>query len=960
MPDLSQLSQSDIEAIKSRNLTALSDEGRQIAESFLSESPEPTQPTQPMQSTEPSQQAAPAEDAMQEEASAAERFAYGFASTKSDVQLAFRAAQVNLGLGEFKMGANGLEYRSQEEAFGEEFANAPSELKAAVLQRLDENELAREFPELSQQEGIGGLSGFGGSLAGALMSPTSLFGGGVLARSGMKGIAALGAGFGAEYNALEQLAQTATINPKELAVATTIGAVAAPATTKAFSLLGAGVKKGLLTKSVPRKVDEANKTMMEVQRVVLEERLRTPARGAAKTFDEIFPKIQARLGLTREQVDEFQALSTLEIQMPKTKKAATDALTELNGEIDAVSASGSLMFRNVLASASTEIAKISPRVGGWLRRYDSEMQVNTAKYMKRVEPFLKAAEKIPPKIMEQAHRHFLANDLQAAKTLLKPHSDTIGATIDDAALVLRELLGELQEAGYKVSNNMDYWPRRVISYEELLAQTNRQDKSKITRMVEARAKTLKTSVEDLPQDELDDVISRFYEVRNRTDMGSPSSAIKSRKMNVDEATSHLYHMPQTALAQHVRSTVQRIQKAKFLGRKNVSQAKGAQNLDFGKSLNKLLGEELQFKSMNPRDSGRLRELLDARFGLAEKTGSSLSNKARTAMHMATIANPISALTQIQDVGMSFFANGLLPTIRALVGENKFKLERFDLDGRVSAEMATVGGMAKALDKFFSATGFKRADRLGKETLMNAAYNKYSKMAQTKEGVNKLRKRFGHVFGDEFDLLVTDLRSGKISDNVDYMVSAELLNWQPVAVSELPLFYQKYPEFRTLYTLKSFTVKQLDVVRREIIDEFREGNNLDATRKLFSYLTVVGLSGAGVQEVKDFITRGDSIKAEDIPEQMASSILRQVALSKFLLTNYVGEGRPMAAIGELVFSPFLLFDSLGSDVAKMVTGDFDPAKAKSVAMIPVGGKLYQDLILGGREEKRRKDMRENPL
>ena len=951
MPDLSQLSQADVEAIKSRNLDALSDEGRQIAQSFLSQSP---------QTPQPSQQEMIVEAEPQEEASAAERFAYGFASTKSDMQLAYRAAQVNLGFGEFRMGANGLEYLTQEEAFGEEFANAPDEVKAAVLKRVDERELEREFPELSQQEGMGGVAGFAGSLAGALMSPTSLFGGGVLARSGMKGIAALGAGFSAEYNALEQLAQTATINPKQLAVATTVGAIAAPATTKAFSLLGTGVKKGLLSKSVPRKVEEANKTMMEVQRIVLEERLRSPAQGAPKTFDEIFPKVQARLGLNREQVDEFQALSTIEIQMPKTKKAATDALAELNGEIDAVSASKSIVFRNVLASASTEISKISPRVGGWLRRYDSEMQVNTAKYMKRIEPFLKEAEKIPAKVMEQAHRHFLANDLQAAKSILKPHSDTIGNTIDDASGVLRELFNELKEAGYKISDNMDYWPRRVISYEELLAQTNRQDKAKLTRMVEARAKTLKTSVEELPQNELDDVISRFYEVRNRTDIGAPSSAIKSRKMNVDEATAHLYHMPQTALAQHVRSTVQRIQKAKFLGKQNVSQVKGAQNIDFSKSLNRLLAEEMKFQSMNPRDAARLRDLIDARFGLAERSGSGLSNKARTAMHMATIANPVSALTQIQDVGMSFFANGYLPTIKALVGENKFKLERFDLDGRVSAEMATVGGMAKMLDRFFTVTGFKRADRLGKETIMNAAYNKYSKMAQTKEGVNKLRKRFGHVFGDEFDLLVTDLKSGKITDNVDYMVSAELLNWQPVAVSELPLFYQKHPELRSLYTLKSFTVKQLDVVRREIIDEFRAGNNLDATRKLFSYLTVVGLSGAGVQEVKDFLTRGDSIKPEDIPEQMASSILRQLALSKYLMTNYIGEGRPVAALGEILFSPFLLFDSLGSDVLKTMKGELDPVKAKSVAMIPVGGKLYQDLILGGREEKKRKDLRETPL
>ena len=144
MPDLTLLSKEDLAALASRNVEAMSEEGRQIAFGDLQKQPVP-------------------ENIDADAVSNIRKFAYGFEKTKSDVGLLYRTLQVKAGLGKF----DGFDYTPAEEAYGERFANASPEVKAAVLAKIDEQKLAQDYPVLSQQEG-GGWAQALGSFAGAL------------------------------------------------------------------------------------------------------------------------------------------------------------------------------------------------------------------------------------------------------------------------------------------------------------------------------------------------------------------------------------------------------------------------------------------------------------------------------------------------------------------------------------------------------------------------------------------------------------------------------------------------------------------------------------------------------------------------------------------------------------------------------------------------------------------------
>ena len=80
MPDLTLLSPEDLEALASKNVNAMSEEGRQIAFGDLNKQPVP-------------------EDIETDDISNVRKFAYGFEKTKSDVGLLYRTLQVKAGLG---------------------------------------------------------------------------------------------------------------------------------------------------------------------------------------------------------------------------------------------------------------------------------------------------------------------------------------------------------------------------------------------------------------------------------------------------------------------------------------------------------------------------------------------------------------------------------------------------------------------------------------------------------------------------------------------------------------------------------------------------------------------------------------------------------------------------------------------------------------------------------------------
>jgi hypothetical protein len=935
MPDLTLLSKEDLAALASRNVEAMSEEGRQIAFGDLNKQPVP-------------------EEIEAEDVSNVRRFAYGFDKTKSDVGLLYRTLQVKAGLGKI----DGFNYIPAEEAYGEKFVNASDEVKAAVLARMDQQQLAKDYPVLSRSEDSGGWSEGLGSFAGVLFSPTTLIGGSV-AKLGYKGLAALGAGFGAEYNALDQLANTAKIDPKQVAMVSGISAIATPATAKGLNLLGQGVKKALVGRSSPSVQSKANEKMLEIQAIMNEEVSKIADDAVPPTFDELLPIIQQRTGLSLDDLKELQVQSDYKVRLPQSKQSAMSTMTDEANALNPFTASNIVVkgLRDFVGVVSTDVSRINPIIGGRLKKHDAAVGVQSSKYLKLAEPFVKLMKSLPSSVMNQVNRHLGSEDFNGAQAILSRYDSSASKIIDDTQQLLKQVKNDLSEAGYQFNEIENYFPLKVRSYKDFLESVGKEYKQPIERSLEARAKKLGLrDVNALPESEAEAVIIKALKQTGGSKLSEKSLASMSRRVFLDDKIIEQYKSPHEALVEHIVDSVARVQKRKFFG--EAATQKGIKSIDLPDSVDKLVAQEIAANRMSPKDFAKLKELLEARFGMGERQTGAAANFTKSLIYQMTLANPLSALTQVADLGMSVFANGLLPTLKAVVSRPKIKLEDLLSDQLISAEIGTVGKMAKALDFTFTWSGFKAIDKLGKETLVNAAYNNFQKLARTDKGVQKLRKRFGTLFADEFDMLMSDLRAGNITENVKMLAFSELSNFQPISLSEMPLKYLQANNGRLFYTLKSFTIKQFDVMRREIIHELTDGNPVEGMKKFIAYATILPASGATVQEVKDFISRGDEISIDDIPDQMAINAIKLMGTSQWVVENRLKKGQFGAAIGEAVMPPITLLDGLKEEFQAIYDGKFDPQTSEIIKRLPPYGKFIQDTFLGARDVRRRSDILED--
>jgi len=145
------------------------------------------------------------------------------------------------------------------------------------------------------------------------------------------------------------------------------------------------------------------------------------------------------------------------------------------------------------------------------------------------------------------------------------------------------------------------------------------------------------------------------------------------------------------------------------------------------------------------------------------------------------------------------------------------------------------------------------DTIGKEALLNAAHEKY--MEDAVKNPEKLKTKIEDIFGEETESVIEDLKAGKITDNVKLLVYSRLLDFQPAALSEMPEQYLKAGNGRVFYMLKTYTLKQFDVFRREVYNTFKNGDSqqkIEAVKKLAYLSGLIVLSNAGADEIKDWM------------------------------------------------------------------------------------------------------------
>ena len=301
-------------------------------------------------------------------------------------------------------------------------------------------------------------------------------------------------------------------------------------------------------------------------------------------------------------------------------------------------------------------------------------------------------------------------------------------------------------------------------------------------------------------------------------------------------------------------------------------------------------------------------------------------------YIDTMGSPISALTQIGDLAWSSYDTGIIRTLKnvskAVRGKSRITKEDVGIE-RMAQEFADSGSLASAVNKVFTLVGLDKIDSIGKEALLNGAFDKYQN--QAKKNPEKLKREIRRIFGKETDQVVKDFAEGTVNDNTKLLVYSRLLDFQPVSKSEMTQGYLTAGNGRLFYMLKTFTLKQFDAFRNEAYNKIKNGDRMEkiqGIKNLVHLAMFFVLANATADELKDWVLgRETSFK-----DRTVDNALRLLGVSKFITWEARKEGIG-TAMGKQILPPFKFINNLYKDLTK------DNVKVpKTIESVPVVGKI----------------------
>ena len=134
-------------------------------------------------------------------------------------------------------------------------------------------------------------------------------------------------------------------------------------------------------------------------------------------------------------------------------------------------------------------------------------------------------------------------------------------------------------------------------------------------------------------------------------------------------------------------------------------------------------------------------------------------------------------------------------------------------------------------------------------------------------------------------------------------------------------------------LKSFQLKQFDILRRDAYQEIKKGNVAKGLANLTKLGITLGIAGATTSQVKDWILGIDSsLEASDVWD----NALKTYGWSSYVQEK-VAQGKPAEAVVGMIAPPYKVMDTLISR---------DP---KAISYLPWFGKTLYHRGFGGAEK-----------
>ncbi len=654
----------------------------------------------------------------------------------------------------------------------------------------------------------------------------------------------------------------------------------------------------------------------------------------------------------------------------------------------------------------TRLFNISPELGRRLARHEFNVLTRTTEQTKRIEPFMKATTKrklgkIDFNEFDLAYKN---SDIKKMNELAVKHD------FKRELAAFRRVNDELFNAGNAVGLGIDYlkdhFHRSVKDTKGFLEHfQGRDDWSIVRTVIEDKESQRGRPLTETERAAIVNSLLRGYRTSSLS-LSAPGAAKERTVQEVDAEINQFYHSPMNSMRNYVETMNEKIAAREFFGRqsKEITKLRAQQSAtrtrlaklgtrqgkqkkedadkeirigfttdtlsghiarqvdkfeevtekletmgadDLSNTIGQYVLEQVNSDQIKPSQEKEVRDLLMGRFDPRGTHG--IIGEIIPLTYIDVLTQFTSSITQLEEMALAFYNSpaGFIPALtKAIINLNEITLE--DIGVTTIGQELTDVDSRKVLSTLLSVDGFKKLDALAKQTLINTELSKLR--AQAKREGRAFNERLQKVFGDDTGQVVDELKAGEITEDVKFLVFSRLLDVQPIAKSEMPEAYNRAGNLRIFYQLRTFTLKQLDFVRTEALQDMRNPVS-DPSRfmrgfgKLMWMGTALAIMGAGRDKLVDFMLG----RPFNLSDSVIDTFLRRVFFSRFQYTKALQEG-----FGRAFLEGFLpatkTVDAITRDINKVSKGDEDGLEVWR--SVPIAGEVYYWWFGRGRERSLR--------
>jgi muramidase (phage lysozyme) len=358
------------------------------------------------------------------------------------------------------------------------------------------------------------------------------------------------------------------------------------------------------------------------------------------------------------------------------------------------------------------------------------------------------------------------------------------------------------------------------------------------------------------------------------------------------------------------------------------------DLDSGEQAYKVfqrLEEDMVRRGINPQAAKYAAKLMSDDFVGSTRTPNGWLQALNSVGYAGSLAGFKSAVLNLHDIPMaavlygpsSFrgIANvkGINVTdqgLRQNVGEFRDRMIESMRTGEMSPEAYAAKITREGTDILMNLTGFSWFDTVGK--------NSISKMIvqNAVDTVDELEKRWGFYFDErQIGILKSQIKkhgtdltkySKQGSELMEELFFAGLGQQQLISMSGRPAAWARHPNFRMMWALRGFAIKQLALAEKNVVDNILEGNIKEAVDYMKNYVIFAAGSFGLLNEARQWIWGDGNFTAGGVLMGMGDQIISTASINTIGLNDYQW-GRMMRNGVALTFLESLI--PIGIDIPK---------------------------------------------